>query len=439
MPELYDTRAPNPPSRAILVGIKLRNTLMHETEESLQELQQLTETAGIEVVATTIQPRNVPNPTYFIGEGKVEDELKPLVAELNADAIIFDEELSPAQNRNLERALEVATIDRTGLILQVFAQRALTKEARLQVALAQLEYALPRLTRMWTHLSRLATGGGGGRHLRGPGETQLEMDRRWVRRNIAHVRKALDAVEKQRHVQRRNRSEKIKVSLVGYTNAGKSTLFNRLTGETVLAEDKLFATLDSTTRKLDLPQKQQILLSDTVGFIKKLPHQLVAAFKATLEEVLEADLLLHVIDVSHPEAEAQIAAVNVVLEELKATDMPMFMVFNKIDRLKSDDEGLHILQCQYPDALPISAQRGDGVPALIEALSQRFAERGTDISLCIPYTEGKALDLLHKHGIVLDTEYATEAVHVKARLPNRYLKSVSQFLVSSPNFKNERH
>ena len=212
---------------------------------------------------------------------------------------------------------------------------------------------------------------------------------------------------------------------------GKSTLFNRLTGETVLAEDKLFATLDSTTRKLDLPQKQQILLSDTVGFIKKLPHQLVAAFKATLEEVLEADLLLHIVDVSHPEAEAQIAAVNVVLEELEATDIPMFMVFNKIDSLKKDSEELHILQCQYPDALPISAQRGDGVPALVEALAQRFAERGTDISLSIPYTEGKLLDLLHKHGIVLDTEYTAEAVHVKARLPNRYLKSVSQFLVSS--------
>ena len=430
MPELYDTRAPNPPSRAILVGVKLRNNLMHETEESLQELQQLAETAGIEVVAVTIQPRNAPNPTYFIGEGKVEEELKPLIEELNADAIIFDEELSPAQNRNLEKALDVATIDRTGLILQVFAQRALTKEARLQVALAQLEYALPRLTRMWTHLSRLATGGGGGRHLRGPGETQLEMDRRWVRRNIAHVRKALDAVEKQRHVQRRRRSEKVKVSLVGYTNAGKSTLFNVLTGETVLAEDKLFATLDSTTRKLDLPQKQQILLSDTVGFIKKLPHQLVAAFKATLEEVLEADLLLHVIDVSHPEAEAQIAAVNVVLGELEATDIPMFMVFNKIDRLESDEE-LHILQCQYPEALPISAQRGDGVPALIDALAQRFAERGMNLSLCIPYTDGKVLDLLHKHGIVLNTEYEAEAVHVKARLPNRYLKSVEQFLVSS--------
>ena len=429
MPELYDTRAPNSPSRAILIGVKLRNNLMHEAEESLQELQQLAETAGIEVVYETIQSRNAPNPTYFIGEGKVE-ELKPLVEELDADAIIFDEELSPAQNRNLEKALDVATIDRTGLILQVFAQRALTKEARLQVALAQLEYALPRLTRMWTHLSRLATGGGGGRHLRGPGETQLEMDRRWVRRNIGHVRKALEAVEKQRHTQRRNRSEKIKVSLVGYTNAGKSTLFNTLTGETVLAEDKLFATLDSTTRKVDLPQKQQILLSDTVGFIKKLPHQLVAAFKATLEEVLEADLLLHIVDASHPEAEAQIAAVNVVLGELDATDIPMFMVFNKIDRLKSDEE-LHILQCQYPDALPISAQRGDGIPALIDALAHRFAEHGTDLSLCIPYIEGKVLDLLHKHGIVLDIKYATEAVYVEVRLPNRYLKSVSQFLVSS--------
>ena len=429
MQEFYDTRAPNPPTRAILVGVKLRDTLMHETEESIQELRQLTETAGIEVVCETIQSRNMPNSTYFIGEGKVE-EIKPLIEELDADAIIFDEELSPGQNRNLEKVFDVTTIDRTGLILQVFAQRALTKEARLQVALAQLEYALPRLTRMWTHLSRLATGGGGSRRLRGPGETQLEMDRRWVRRNIGHVRKALQAVEKQRHVQRKNRSEKIKVSLVGYTNAGKSTLFNALTGETVLAEDKLFATLDSTTRKVDLPQKQQILLSDTVGFIKKLPHQLVAAFKATLEEVSEADFLIHVVDVSHPEAEAQIAAVNVVLEELDATQIPMFMVFNKIDNLK-DEEGLHILKSQYPDAFPISAQRGDGIKELTETLADRFGERGTNLSLRIPYTAGKVLDLLYKHGTVLNTEYAAEAVHVKARLPSRYLKSVSEFLVSS--------
>ena len=429
MPELYDTRAPNPPSRAILIGVKLRDNLMHETEESLQELRQLAETAGIEVVCETIQPRNMPNPTYFIGAGKVE-ELEPLVEELNADAIIFDEELSPAQTRNLEQTFDIAAIDRTGLILQVFAQRALTKEARLQVALAQLEYALPRLTRMWTHLSRLATGGGGGRHLRGPGETQLEMDRRWVRRNIGQVRKALQAVEKQRTVQRRNRSEKVKVSLVGYTNAGKSTLFNLLTGESVLAEDKLFATLDSTTRRVDLPQKQQILLSDTVGFIKKLPHQLVAAFKATLEEVVEADLLLHVVDVSHSEAEAQIAAVNEVLDDLDATDIPMLMIFNKIDNLQTED-GLQVLRSQYPDAHLISAHRGDGIETLMEALSNLFVELGPDLSLIIPYTDGKALDLLYKHGTVLNAEYAADAIHVKARMPNRYLKSVSEFLVSS--------
>ena len=429
MQELYDTRAPNPPSRAILIGVKLRDNLMHETEESLQELRQLAETAGIEVVCETIQPRNIPNPTYFIGAGKVE-ELKPLAEELDADAIIFDEELSPAQTRNLERILDIVAIDRTGLILHVFAQRALTREARLQVSLAQLEYALPRLTRMWTHLSRLATGGGGGGPIRGPGETQLEMDRRWIRRNIGRVRKALQAVEKQRTVQRKNRSEKVKVSLVGYTNAGKSTLFNLLTGETVLAEDKLFATLDSTTRKVNLPQKQQILLSDTVGFIKKLPHQLVAAFKATLEEVVEADLLLHVVDVSHPEAEAQIAAVNEVLDDLDATDIPMLMVFNKIDNLQTED-GLQILRSQYPDAHLVSAQRGDGVAALMETLSDRFVELGPDLSLIIPYTDGKALDLLYKHGTVLNAEYAADAIHVKARMPNRYLKSVSEFLVSS--------
>ena len=435
MQQLYDTRAPNPPSRAILVGVNLRCTLMHETEESLQELRQLTETANIEVVCETIHPRRVPNPTYFIGEGKVE-ELKALGAELQADAIIFDEELSPAQTRNIENTIDIATIDRTGLILQVFAQRALTKEARLQVALAQLEYALPRLTRMWTHLSRLATstGGGGGGYLRGPGETQLEMDRRWIRRHISQVKKALGTVEKRRQVQRQNRSEKIKVSLVGYTNAGKSTLFNALTGESVLAEDKLFATLDSTTRRVNLSDRhtrgQQILLSDTVGFIKKLPHQLVASFKATLEEVTEADLLLHVVDVSHPEAEAQITAVNEVLEELDATDMPTVMVFNKIDNLETEEE-LQILRSLYPDALPISAQRGDGIEPLKEALSNRFAECGTMLSLSIPYAEGKALDLLYKHGTVLDTEYAAEAVYVKARVPSRYLKSVEQFLVTA--------
>ena len=431
MQELYDTRPPVPPSRAILVGVKLRNTLMHETEESLQELQQLTETAGIEVVCETIQPRNTPNPRYYIGEGKVE-ELKGVVKELEADVIIFDDELSPAQTRNIESELDVATLDRTGLILQVFAQRALTSEARLQVSLAQLEYALPRLTRMWTHLSRMATGGGGGGagSLRGPGETQLEMDRRWIRKQISQVKKALETVEKRRQVQRQNRSDKIKVSLVGYTNAGKSTLFNTLTGEKVLAEDKLFATLDSTTRRVSLPiGNQDILLSDTVGFIKKLPHQLVAAFKATLEEVTEADLLLHVVDVSHPEAEAQIAAVDTVLTELEASDIPMVVALNKIDQLEKEDT-LHILKSRYSDALPISAQRGDGIEELLDSLAERFCSSGATLYLNIPYTDGKKLDMLYKHGTVLGTDYAEDGVHVKARLPSRYVKSVSQYSVS---------
>ena len=431
MQELYDTQPPVPPSRAILVGVKLRNTLMHETEESLQELQQLTETAGIEVVCETIQPRNTPNPRYYIGEGKVE-ELKAVVKELEADVIIFDDELSPAQTRNIENELDVATLDRTGLILQVFAQRALTSEARLQVNLAQLEYALPRLTRMWTHLSRMATGGAGGGagSLRGPGETQLEMDRRWIRKQISQVKKALETVEKRRQVQRQNRSDKIKVSLVGYTNAGKSTLFNTLTGEKVLAEDKLFATLDSTTRRVSLPLgNQDILLSDTVGFIKKLPHQLVAAFKATLEEVTEADLLLHVVDVSHPDAEAQIAAVDTVLAELEASDIPMVVALNKIDQLEKEDT-LLILKSRYSDALPISAQRGDGIEELLDSLAERFCSSGATLYLNIPYTDGKKLDMLYKHGTVLGTDYAEDGVHVKARLPSRYVKSVSQYSIS---------
>ena len=432
MHQLYETQAPNPPSRAILVGVKLRNNLLHETEESLQELRQLTETAGIEVVCETIQPRDVPNPTYFIGEGKVE-EIKQVAEELDADAIIFDEELSPAQTRNIENVLDIATVDRTGLILQVFAQRALTSEARLQVALAQLEYALPRLTRMWTHLSRIATSGGSGSGaLRGPGETQLEMDRRLVRKQISQVKKSLETVEKRRQVQRQNRSDKIKVSLVGYTNAGKSTLFNTLTGENVLAEDKLFATLDSTTRRVSLPENQNILLSDTVGFIKKLPHQLVAAFKATLEEVTEADLLLHVVDISHPEAEAQIDAVDQVLSEIDASDIPIVMAFNKIDQLEKEDQ-LLILKSRYPDAIPISAQQGDGIDLLMETLGERFASHGAMLDLSIPYTDGKALDMLYKHGTVLGTEYTDDAVHVKARLPSRYLKSVMQFSVAPKN------
>ena len=324
MHETQDTMTTSP-TRAFLVGVRLKDELQSDAESSLEELRRLAETAGMEVLAELIQPKEKPDPAYFIGRGKLE-ELEAIVSELKVEAVIFDNDLTPAQTRSLEKILDIVVIDRTSLILQIFAQRAQTKAAKLQVDLAQLQYALPRLTRMWTHLSRLGTGAGGtagvsagraGGVVRGPGETQLQIDRRLILSQISRVKKALQKVEKRRRVQRKQRQEMINISLVGYTNAGKSTLFNALTSENRLAEDRLFATLDPTTRPLDLPDNRHVLLSDTVGFLKKLPHHLVAAFKATLEEVAEADLLLHVVDVSHPEAESQIDAVNEVLKELE--------------------------------------------------------------------------------------------------------------------------
>ena len=342
MHETQDTMTTSP-TRAFLVEVKLKGELQSDAESSLEELRRLAETAGMEVLADIIQPRETPDPAYFIGRGKLE-ELEAIVSELKVEAVIFDNDLTPAQTRNLEKALDIVVVDRTSLILQIFAQRAQTKAAKLQVDLAQLQYALPRLTRLWTHLSRLGTGGGtaggsagrAGGVVRGPGETQLQIDRRLIRTQISRVKKALQKVEKHRRVQRKQRQEMINVSLVGYTNAGKSTLFNALTSEKQLAEDKLFATLDPTTRTLDLPDNQHVLLSDTVGFLKKLPHHLVDAFKATLEEVAEADLLLHIVDVAHPEAESQIDAVDEVLKELGALERPTLMLFNKIDLLEDE-------------------------------------------------------------------------------------------------------
>ena len=433
MPQMYETPTTTSPQRAILVGVKLKNDLMSEVEDSLEELKQLAETAGMEAVCEVVQSRETPNPTYFIGRGKVE-EVEALMEELKADAIIFDEDLTPAQTRNIEKALDTVAIDRTGLILEIFAQRAQTKEATLQVDLAQLEYALPRLTRMWSHLSRQATGAGGGGRIgsamRGEGETQIQTDRRLIRREISRVKKALQAVETQRRVQRHSREEMVSVLLVGYTNAGKSTLFNQLTGEDRLVEDKLFATLDSTTRIVELPDRHRVLLSDTVGFIKKLPHHLVAAFKATLEEVAEAQLLLHVVDVSHPQAEGQIDAVNEVLDELNASELPTLMLFNKVDRLE-DEAQLCLLQSQYPDSIGISARHGDGLDVLKMQLADRFAESEGDICLTLPYTEGKTLDFLYKNGEVLETDYQGDAILVKARMPQRYLEGLRQFMTKA--------
>ena len=436
MHETQDTMTTSP-TRAFLVGVKLKGELQSDAESSLEELRRLAETAGMEVLAEIIQPRETPDPAYFIGRGKLE-ELEAIVSELKVEAVIFDNDLTPAQTRNLEKALDIVVVDRTSLILQIFAQRAQTKAAKLQVDLAQLQYALPRLTRLWTHLSRLGTGGGtaggsagrAGGVVRGPGETQLQIDRRLIRTQISRVKKALQKVEKHRRVQRKQRQEMINVSLVGYTNAGKSTLFNALTSEKQLAEDKLFATLDPTTRTLDLPDNQHVLLSDTVGFLKKLPHHLVDAFKATLEEVAEANLLLHIVDVAHPEAESQIDAVDEVLKELGALERPTLMLFNKIDLLEEEGH-IQLFQSKYPDSLAISAQNGAGLEALKELLAERFSAQDVDVSLALSYQDGKALDYLYKHGEVFDTDYQGESIKVKAKLPQRYLKALDPLTTNS--------
>ena len=436
MHEIYDTMKVSP-TRAFLVGVKLKDELQSDAESSLEELRRLAETAGMEVLAEIIQPKETPDPAYFIGRGKLE-EAEAIVSELKVEAVIFDNDLTPAQTRNLEKVLDIVVVDRTSLILQIFAQRAQTKAAKLQVDLAQLQYALPRLTRMWTHLSRLGTGGGtaggsagrAGGVVRGPGETQLQIDRRLIHSQISRVKKALQKVEKHRRVQRKQRQEMINVSLVGYTNAGKSTLFNALTSEKRLAEDKLFATLDPTTRLLDLPDNRHVLLSDTVGFLKKLPHHLVASFKATLEEVAEADLLLHVVDVAHPEAESQIDAVDEVLKELDAFERPTLMVFNKVDLLENE-EYTQLFRNKYPDSLAISAQNGTGLEALKDLLAERFSTQDVEVSLALSYQDGKALDYLYKHGEVFDTDYQGESIRVKAKLPQRYLKALDRLTTNS--------
>ena len=437
MPEALYPMIPSP-ERVVLIGVKLKAQLKSDVEDSLEELGQLAETAGLEVIYTIVQPRETPDPAHFIGKGKIA-ELGALISEAGVDAVVFDNELTPAQTRNIEKTLDTVAIDRTSLILKIFVQRAQSKEAKLQVELAQLQYALPRLTRLWTHLSRLATGGGGstavgagrtGGAVRGPGETQLQIDRNLIRAQILRLKKALEAVEKQRRVQRSSRKEMIKVSLVGYTNAGKSTLFNALTGENRLAENKLFATLDPTTRIVDLPDNRQILLTDTVGFIKKLPHHLVAAFKATLEEVAEADLLLHVVDGSHPQAEAQIEAVNSVLKSLNAYDIATVILLNKMD-LSENEEQSQLIRIKYPDCLEISARTGAGLEQLKTKLAERFSTQDIDMSLILSYRDGKALDYLYKHGEVFEAEYGGNGIRVKARLPHRHMKALDQLAAHS--------
>ncbi len=369
----YDVPRPPVVERAVLVGHAERRDRSAAPGSdglppSLEELARLAETAGARLCGSVLQRRGAPRPATFIGRGKLE-ELQLRVGEADADMVIFDDDLSPAQVRNLEKLVGIKVVDRSELILDIFARRARTRESRLQVELAQLQYMLPRLTGLWKHLERQA----GGIGTRGPGETQLEVDRRRVRERIAVLRRHLAGVERERETQRARRRRFFRAALVGYTNAGKSTLFNALTRANVLVEDRLFATLDATTRQMVSPDRRTALVTDTVGFIRKLPHHLVASFHSTLVEAVEADLLVHVVDGADPQFRRQMSAVEDVLEEILDAPRPTVLVLNKADRM--DEDRAAGLAAEFPDALRVSALTGAGLEPLRELLWDRAARR----------------------------------------------------------------
>jgi len=384
------------------------------TENPLEELTGLATTAGTEVLAGVVQRRETPDPKTFLGKGKVA-ELKQLVEQHSADLVIFDNDLSPSQTRNLEKSVGTKVIDRTELILDIFASNAKTSEARLAVELAQLEYSLPRLKRMWTHLSRQTMGVG----MRGPGEKQLEVDRRLVEKRIYELKSDLAKVEKRRKREVAGRHDFMTVSLVGYTNAGKSTLMNRLTQANVLAVDKLFATLDTRTRKWNLPSWGPVLLSDTVGFIRDLPHHLVASFRATLEEAREADLLLHVADGSNPAVLDQISAVYGVLHDLQIDEKRTLLILNKIDCDGAEKYSSAVL-ARYPHALAISAKSGAGIDRLAATVSNSLSEGFVTLSVRLDVSDGRTMAWLSKVGEILSKQFHDSLVEIHVRLPARH-------------------
>ena len=401
----------NKKERAVLAGLAAASMDEHErsSEVSMEELAALVETAGGETVAMLIQNRPTPEPRSFLGDGKVR-EMKELIEANECDLAVFDNELSPSQMRVLSEELGVKVLDRSGLILDIFAQRARTREGQLQVELAQYKYLLPRLTGMWTHLVRqTASGGSSPIGTRGPGETQLETDRRHIRRKIQKLEEELAAVRKVRGTQRRRREKNAMpvVALVGYTNAGKSTLLNCLTGSDIPANDRLFDTLDTTTRRLRVDESTEVLLSDTVGFIRKLPTHLIEAFKATLEELSYADVLLHVIDISNPEWEEQARVVEALIRQLGAEQTPCLRVFNKCDAY------FGILP-HGEDVVCISAKSGEGADALVRRLSQMLDRGKRRVTLLLPYSAGGLLDALNREAAVLRTEYRDNGVEVEA-------------------------
>jgi GTP-binding protein HflX len=427
----------SPAERALLVGAQLKGRQDGwDLEDSLMELGQLAGTAGLAVAGQTWQRLDQYNPATLIGSGKVE-ELADLREDLDCSVIIFDEELSPRQLRNLEETMgdEVKILDRTSLILDIFAQHARTREGQLQVELAQYEYRLPRLTRAWTHLARqagggAARGGSGGVGLRGPGETQLEVDRRLISRRIAQIQEDLEQVRRHRALHRRQRKRMALpvVAIVGYTNAGKSTLLNALSGADVLVEDKLFATLDPTTRRVELPSGREVLFSDTVGFIQKLPTELVAAFRATLEEINEADLILHVVDITHPRAEDQADAVVETLEEIGAIDRPTVVALNKVDRL-SDRGVVADWEAEFADSVAISAAHGWHLDKLLEKVEEVLSADLVYLEVQIPYDRGDLAALFHEQGTVSETAHSAEGTVIKGFLARRWLEQFRPYLI----------
>jgi GTP-binding protein HflX len=413
--------------RVFLVGVELKARTGWEIRDSLDELSELATTAGAQVVGDGIQKMASPCAATYIGKGKA-GEFSEVCREADVDTVIFDDELTPAQSRNLEKVFNCKILDRTSLILDIFAQRARTREGKMQIELAQLQHLLPRLTRFWGHLSR-QKGGIGMRG--GEGETQLETDRRRVQDRIARITRDLEVVRRQRSTQRysRQRNHWALASIVGYTNAGKSTLLNKLTGSQVLAEDKLFATLDPTTRRLRLSTNQNVLLTDTVGFIRKLPHGLVESFKATLEEVVQADLLVHVVDVSHPQAAEQITAVNSVLQEIGAEGKPTLMVFNKSDQLNGSQEKLSAFLEHYPHGVVISALTGDGIPGLIAELSSQLRPIREFLELSVPHDQAGVIARLHEVGQVIERDYSGETARFKARIPPHLHSEFASFII----------
>lgn len=417
--------------RAILVGIEYKDASLDDSESSLAELARLTDTAGATVVATATQKLDAPNPRTFIGSGKAE-EIAGLCRSLAADVVIFDEELSPSQQSNLEKAMpkEVKVIDRTALILDIFALHATTKEGRLQVRLAQNQYLLPRLRGMWAHLASNRMGGGVGSRF-GEGESQLEVDRRMVRKRITSIRRELEQVSRMRQTQRSARyaSGVFKVAEAGYTNAGKSSLLNRLAGAEVLSYDKLFATLDSTTRKLVLPEGREATLTDTVGFIQKLPTTLVEAFKSTLDEIRGADLVLHVVDASSDEYDKQMRAVEDTLEQIGAHGIPRILVFNKVDLV--DAATRLALASRFPGAVLVSAETGEGVDELIDAIARAATASETLMEVVVPFSRGDLASLAHSRCTVLAESYDERGTIMTLRVPSEMKASFGPYAVES--------